>query len=711
VSVSVVVVGFGDEPVLQVCISSVREQLGEADELVLVDHGITDLPDLDDVTVITPPTNAGFGGGCNAGAAAAKGEVLVFLNSDAELRPGALAALSERVRDPSVGLTGGLVLLPGGDDIVNSTGLPVHLSGLSWCDGYGERLSARHLASRRLTSVAGALFACRREVWEALGGMDTSYFMYHEDTDLSLRCHLSGLDVVYCPEAVAVHTYEFSRNPDKMFHLERNRFLTVFGDYPRHLLARVLPVLAVLEPLYLAVALRDGWGAEKVRAWVWLARHWRAVAARRSRVQAEVVRPHALDDLLSPAVTQTQLERPGAMSLLNAVLRSYWWVARPRAGRPERVSRRPDVVVLRTNPHDSSLARLLEILVERYRVLAVVWDRTGDYRCPVESPHLSVQSSRRAGEYLHWRTIVSVAGLQPWFLWRTLRARPRLVHAMDLDTAIVGLVAARLLRVPLAYQCLDPYAASMPTGWPSVMARFARRLENAVIGAADLFVITDRGRLPQHEGADPRALAELPNIPLREIQPRPMSDNGLVVGYVGSLVPHRALEVLVDTVGSLADERVQLRLGGFGVLEDRLRRKAARHPNVEFLGPLDYDVALDVLGDCDVLVQLGDPTHPALRWVSPNKVFESMAMGRPLIVAEGTLAADRAVKAGHGVPVRYGDADDLGRALLSLRDDRPRAEELGAAGRRAFDRYWSPDRVSTAVLHAYEGLIGSGGRP
>ncbi len=72
---------------------------------------------------------------------------------------------------------------------------------------------------------------------------------------------------------MAVHDHDFSRNARKMFLLERNRFLTVLGDYPTHLLLRVLPVILLLEPLYLVIALRDGWGREKVRAWGWLLRH------------------------------------------------------------------------------------------------------------------------------------------------------------------------------------------------------------------------------------------------------------------------------------------------------------------------------------------------------------------------------------------------------------------------------------------------------
>ena len=229
-SISVIVVGFGDEPVLDECLSSIREQLGPDDDLVLVDHGITTAP-VSAVRTVVPSLNGGFGAGCAAGVLATQGDTLVFVNSDAVLLPGALKALTSRLDDPTVGMVASCVVLADHPETINSTGLPVHLSGLSWCDGYGDPVE-RHQEAKEVASVAGAFFACSRVVWQRLGGMDESYFMYHEDTDLSLRCHLAGLRVVYCPDAVALHAYDFSRNAGKMYLLERNRFLTVLADFP-----------------------------------------------------------------------------------------------------------------------------------------------------------------------------------------------------------------------------------------------------------------------------------------------------------------------------------------------------------------------------------------------------------------------------------------------------------------------------------------------
>jgi len=106
--------------------------------------------------------------------------------------------------------------------------------------------------------------------------------------------------------------------------------LTVVGDYPTHLLVRVLPVVLLLEPLYLIIAVRDGWAREKLRAWRWLIRHSGVVARRRRRVQASVTAPDALDALLAPTITQAQVTPPVAMAVLNRALALYWGAARPR---------------------------------------------------------------------------------------------------------------------------------------------------------------------------------------------------------------------------------------------------------------------------------------------------------------------------------------------------------------------------------------------
>ncbi|CCH77450.1 Predicted glycosyltransferase [Nostocoides japonicum T1-X7] len=334
VQASVVVLGYGAEPELERCLDAVVAQLGPDREVILLDNGVDRLDDRRPgwsraIRLVRSGENLGFAGGCNAAALEARGDRLVFLNSDAILRPGALDRLLTALDDDRIGIACGCLRLADAPDLVNSVGNPLQFAGLTWAGECGAP-AAEHSRPGRVAVATGGFFALRREVWDRLGGFDATYFAYHEDTDLSIRAWLAGLDVVVRPDAVADHHYEFSRNPRKMFLLERNRLVTVLTDYPRGLLCRTLPAVLLLEPAFLVLAALQGWPMEKLRSWWWLARHPRYLRRRRSTVQAAVTatRPSALlARLMIAPIDPPNVTQPPGMSAINAMLHGYWWLA------------------------------------------------------------------------------------------------------------------------------------------------------------------------------------------------------------------------------------------------------------------------------------------------------------------------------------------------------------------------------------------------
>ena len=70
-----------------------------------------------------------------------------------------------------------------------------------------------------------------------------------------------------------LHHYEFSRNTEKFYLLERNRLLLVMTLFERRTLLALAPALVLLEVAMLGLALRHGWARQKLRGWWWLMRH------------------------------------------------------------------------------------------------------------------------------------------------------------------------------------------------------------------------------------------------------------------------------------------------------------------------------------------------------------------------------------------------------------------------------------------------------
>lgn len=335
--VSVIVLGYGTEDHLEEALQALASQTRPEDEFLLVDNGIADIATRREswprqVRVLGGGANTGFTGGCLMAAAEATGEVLIFVNSDAIVRPGALDALRAAAEEPDVGIVGGCLRLADRPDVVNSVGNPLQFAGITWAGACGEP-AARHMARTEVPVATGGLFALRREVWDELGGFDDLYFAYHEDTDLSLRCWLSGRRVITEPTAIADHYYEFGRNPRKMYLLERNRLITVLTDYPPRTLRTLLPTILLLEPAFLVLAVLQGWSRQKLAAWTWLVRHRSALRARRRRVQAAVVTPdpdRVLATLLSARIEPPMVAHPPGMGLINWALESSWTRSRRR---------------------------------------------------------------------------------------------------------------------------------------------------------------------------------------------------------------------------------------------------------------------------------------------------------------------------------------------------------------------------------------------
>ncbi|HEX7276117.1 MAG TPA: glycosyltransferase family 2 protein [Acidimicrobiales bacterium] len=342
-SIDVVVPAWGDDPWLERSVDSILASEGVDAVAIVVDNGgdpatIDRLADRPRVTVVRPGTNLGFAGGCNAGAAAGRptSDFIAFLNQDAVLERGALAALVEVASRPDVGVASASVRLADDPDLMNSAGNPVHFLGFCWSGAFQEP-AADYPAEADVLSAAGTAMALRRSLWDALGGFTDEYFAYHEDTELSMRCWQRGLRVVYVPTAVVTHRYHFSRNPGKWFLLERNRLVFVLTTYERRTLLVLLPAALSVEVGMLLVAARAGWLRPKLRGWAWLFTHRKWIGERRRLLQSErVVGDRDLAPRLANRFDAANMGVPGWTRPLDAGLSGYWWLARRmlRRGRP-----------------------------------------------------------------------------------------------------------------------------------------------------------------------------------------------------------------------------------------------------------------------------------------------------------------------------------------------------------------------------------------
>lgn len=195
------------------CLRSVWNDIDlTRNEVIVIDNGSSDatstmLRRLDGlVRVITNACNTGFGKACNDGAAAARGEYLLFLNNDSIVQPGWLRNLVSTVKEnPEIGAAGSMLLYPNGD--LQEAGGIVWEDGSAFQYGHGENPSNRkYQYAREVDYCSGASLLVRAELFHALGGFDERYSpAYYEDVDLCFGVRSLGFRVVYQPMSRAIH--------------------------------------------------------------------------------------------------------------------------------------------------------------------------------------------------------------------------------------------------------------------------------------------------------------------------------------------------------------------------------------------------------------------------------------------------------------------------------------------------------------------------
>ncbi|HEV7215421.1 MAG TPA: glycosyltransferase family 2 protein, partial [Chloroflexota bacterium] len=183
------------------------------------------------------------------------GEYVLILNPDVLLQPQFLQNMADELAAlPLMALVTATLLQP--DGRVNALGNAITYTGITTCRHLGDRTYPSELY--RAPAISGAAFATRRRDFELLGGFDEEFFLYLEDTDLSLRALLHGGGCWCTGKAVAVHDYHWRFTPSKQAELETNRLQLVLKVYQGRTLLALAPGLALIEVCTLAYALLRG---------------------------------------------------------------------------------------------------------------------------------------------------------------------------------------------------------------------------------------------------------------------------------------------------------------------------------------------------------------------------------------------------------------------------------------------------------------------
>jgi GT2 family glycosyltransferase len=288
------------------CLLSLKDVDYENYEVIVVDNASTDgsvqnirdeFGSFSKMKVVENPVNV-YSRGLNLGLLSAKGELVVFLNNDLEVRADYARSMARFFKDrPRLAIAMGKIMHWDNRMLIDRVGDSMDLSGNPWLIG-SKQLDKGQFNSPMEILSAGTTAACvKKALIREIGMFDESYHIGYEDMDLALRAHIHGDFVLYNPEAVVYHKGAATDSRKEIaakikFHFDKNRVTTLIKNYEAINMVKALTLATFFYTLaFLGEILakkNTDYAIARARAVAWVIRTLPRIVESRREVQQHV---------------------------------------------------------------------------------------------------------------------------------------------------------------------------------------------------------------------------------------------------------------------------------------------------------------------------------------------------------------------------------------------------------------------------------------
>lgn len=185
----------------------------------------------DRASVFQTKANLGFAGGNNVGIKYAlenNAEYILLLNNDTVVTDNFLSSLTKTAKEEDPGIMGGKILYHSDDRIWYLGGKMSWLRGGAYHPGKGR--TDRKIAKKpfEVDFITGCMMLIKRDVFEKIGFLDESYFLYNEDADYCMKAFKAGIKMSVNPNSVIYHkerSTDGGWKPYHIYYLIRNKLI------------------------------------------------------------------------------------------------------------------------------------------------------------------------------------------------------------------------------------------------------------------------------------------------------------------------------------------------------------------------------------------------------------------------------------------------------------------------------------------------------
>jgi len=365
----------------------------------------------------------------------------------------------------------------------------------------------------------------------------------------------------------------------------------------------------------------------------------------------------------------------------------------------------PKVAMVISYP-DVRLKKELETLKKNgYEVELIIWERSW----PIEiDTAVDIKSLKIDVPVGNVKTLLYFPIWWTFMIYWLFKLNWDAVHTVNFDTFIFSFIIAKLKGKPVVYDIFDYYG--------DVMHGFIRpvvvALDNFTMKFSDVIIIADDSRINQLARNIKNRIITINNSPddfyfRKNIEKEGINRGEFVIFLGGKITKQRGTDIIISAVKEMDD--VKLIIKGFcseAEYKDYLVNETRSMKNVDmYLGGVPYHEIIDKTIQCDLTLALYDPTFPNNVYASPNKLFEAMASGNPIIVNENTSMASIVSDENCGIVVPYNDIEATKNAILKIKNDPDLKNKLGNNGRNAYLSKYNWNVMEKRLVDVYDSIL------
>lgn len=241
-----------------------------------------------------------------------------------------------------------------------------------------------------------------------------------------------------------------------------------------------------------------------------------------------------------------------------------------------------------------------------------------------------------------------------------------IVITSSFDMLLMARAVGLFVNLRIRHQVRDLHALQLGKSFLCKLLRWVERW--LLVGVEKVIVSSPRFDRDYYAGIFSGEIILLENVPLKKVwdgfKKTPDDDDGFLIGYVGILRYKKSLYQLIDTVERLAARGFNIRVffagGGMGSDFEDINSRISKKELFEFSGPYEYSRDIKRLySNLDLIYAVYDSSDANCQLAMPNKFYEAMLTGIPIMVAKDTFVGEETERLGIGATVDLQKEGDL----------------------------------------------------